>query len=182
MKHRRFILFAAVFVCFHAATLRAPADDLFQLSWQGTSYLQNPSGHIVAVTFTEQDLVRQVAQRTGISPSQLVLVYRPRKRDAVVVHTSGAFVATVFQMEFSFVDVENPNNSVVVRKAMLSFPADSTVSGSFLGLEQRTLASTGAFMTENLTGTAQYSKTDPNTVFSAHVSTGSRVIDTTNAP
>jgi hypothetical protein len=182
MKHRRSILFAAVFVCFQAAALRAPADDLFRLSWQGTSYLQNSSGHIAAVTFTQQDLVQQVAQRTGMSPLQLVLVYRPRKRDVAVVRNNGAFVATVFQMGFSFVDVNNPNNSIVVRQATLSAPADATVSGSFLGLEQRTFASNGAFMTENLNGTVQYSTTDPNTVFSAHVLTGARVIDLTNAP
>ncbi len=182
MKLRRFVLCAATFVCFQGTSLTVPADDLFHLFWRGTAYLQNPAGHITAVNITEQDLVQQVALRTGMQASQLVFVYRPRKRDAAVVQNNGAFVASVFQMGFSFVDVVNPNNTVVVRRAIFSSPADSTLSGSFLGLEQRTISSSGAFVSESLTGTAQYSDAAPVTVSSARVSTGTRVFDATNAP
>jgi hypothetical protein len=122
------------------------------------------------------------AQNTGLDPSQLILVYRPQKRDAAVVRNNGAFVATVFQMQSTFTDINNPNNSITVRQALLSNPANENISGSFFGLEQRTLNATGQLSSDSLTGMAVYSNSDGNLVYSAHVSTGARVTDMTNAP
>jgi len=54
----------------------------------------------VAVQFTEQDFVNKVAQDNGLDPSTLVFVYRPDRRDTVVVRASnGAFIADVIQLE-----------------------------------------------------------------------------------
>lgn len=180
MRFYHYLLLAAALACFHESG--AYADDLFQLFWRGTHYARNSSSHIVAVSFTERYLVQQVAQNTGLDPSQLILVYRPQKRDAAVVRNNGAFVATVFQMQSTFTDINNPNNSITVRQALLSNPANENISGSFFGLEQRTLNATGQLSSDSLTGMAVYSNSDGNLVYSAHVSTGARVTDMTNAP
>ncbi|HZR19614.1 MAG TPA: hypothetical protein VFE51_20180 [Verrucomicrobiae bacterium] len=158
------------------------ADDLFRLFWRGTYYTKNSTGHIVAVSFSESAIVNQVAQSAGMDPSQLVFVYRPNKRDAAVVQNNGAFVASVFQMQDTFTDVTNPSGSVTVRHALLTDQSHDTALGSFFGLELRTLNSSGGLVGDSLTGTVLYSKSDLGAVFSAQVSTGGRLVDTTNAP
>lgn len=160
----------------------ADADDLFRLYWRTTYYAKNSSGHIVAVSFTEQDFVNQVAQSSGLDPSQLVLVYRPNKRDVAVVQNNGAFVGSVIQMQTTYTDVVNPNSSVVVRHALLTDGAHSDPLGSFLGVELRSVDSTGALSNDTLSGTVLYAKPESDAVFGGRVSTGSRVTDTTNAP
>ena len=158
------------------------ADDLFQLFWRGTYYAKNSTGHIVAVGFSEQDLVNQVAQSTGMDPSQLVLVYRPQKRDVAVVQNNGAFVTSVMQMQNTYTDVNNPSGSVTVRHALLTDQSHSDPLGSFFGLEVRTLNSGGGLVSDSLVGTVLYSKSDLGAVYSAKVTTGGRIADTTNAP
>jgi hypothetical protein len=180
MKYHQYLFLGAALACFHESGV--PADDLFQLFWRGTYYARNSTSHIIAVSFTEQSLVEQVAQNSGLDASQLIFVYRPQKRDAAVVQKNGAFVATVFQMQSTFTDINNPNNSITVRQALLSNPANANISGSFFGLEQRTLSAAGGLSSDSLTGMAVYSNSDGNLVYSAHVSTGSRVADMTNAP
>src|ERR1043166_10205000 len=73
--------------------MNSRADDLFRLFWRGVVYTKNSSGHIAAVNFTEQDFVNKVANDNGLDPSTLIFVYRPDKRDTVVVRQNGAFVA-----------------------------------------------------------------------------------------
>ena len=180
MKIRTWLFLAVVFGCLHITAVRA--DDLFQLFWRGTYYQTNSTGHIIAVRFSEQDLINYVAQNTGMDPNQLVFVYRPRKRDAAVVQNNGAFVSSVFQMQNTYTDVNNPSGTVTVRHALLMDQSHSTALGSFFGLELRTLNSNGALVNDNLVGTALYSKSDLGAVFGGQVSTGGRIIDTTNAP
>jgi hypothetical protein len=117
-----------------------------------------------------------------MDPGQLVLVYRPRKRDAAVVQNNGAFVASFAQMQSTFTDVNNPSGSVTVRHALLTDDSHDTALGSFFGLEVRTLNSGGGLVSDSLVGTVLYSKSDLGSVYSAHISTGGRVVDTTNAP
>jgi len=179
MKKRTWLLLLVI-VGIQASTLRA--DDLFQLSWRTTFYATNSSGHIIAQSFTEQDFVNQVSQNTGIDPSQLVLVYRPRKRDAAVVKTDGTFVESVVQMTGTFTDVVNPSGSVIVRQALLLDQAHDTPLGSFFGLELRSLSGSGALLNDSLVGTVLYSRPELNAVFGGQVSTGGRIVDTTNAP
>ena len=180
MKIRTWLLLTVVVSCIQSTALRA--DDLFQLFWRTSYYTTNSTGHIIAVTFTEQDFVNQVAQSTGNDPSQLILVFRPNKRDAAVVRNNGAFVASVIQMGSTFTDVVNPSGSVIVRHALLTDNSHSTALGSFFGLELRSLSSSGGLINDQLVGTVLYSYTDQNLVFGGQVSTGNRVIDTTNAP
>ena len=180
MKIRTWLLQAVVVASIQAGALRA--DDLFQLSWRTTFYSTNASGHIIALSFTEQDFVNQVAQNTGIDPSELVLVYRPRKRDAAIVRTDGTFVASVVQMASTFTDVVNPTGSVIVRQALLSDNAHDTPLGSFFGLELRSLSTSGSLVNDSLVGTVLYSRPELNAVFGGQVSTGGRIVDMTNAP
>ncbi len=180
MKMRTWLFLAFVLSLCPSGVLRA--DDLFQLFWRGAYYTTNSSGHIIALGFSEQDFVNQVSGSSGIDPSQLILVYRPRKRDAAVVKTDGTFVASVVQMSSTFTDVVNPNGTVVVRHALLTDSSHSDPLGSFFGLELADMTSSGTFTSDSLTGTILYSKPDLNEVFGGHVSTGQRIVDTTNAP
>ena len=180
MKKRAWLVAAVVFSFCASNWVRA--DDLFQMFWRTSYYVTNSTGHIVAVSFTEQDFVNQVAQSTGMDPSQLVLVYRPNKRDAAVVQLNGAFVASVVQMQTTFTDIVNPNGTVIVRHALLTDAAHSSPLGSFFGLELRSINGNGTLINDNFLGTVLYSKPESNAVFGGQVSTGGRVNDMTNAP
>jgi hypothetical protein len=165
--------------CLQSTAVRA--DDLFQLFWRVNCYTTNSTGHIISVGFSEQNYVNQVAQNNGLDPSQLVLVYRPRKRDAAVVRTDGTFIASVIQMSTTVTDIVNPNGTVIVRHALLSDNSHETPLGSFFGLEMPG-SSGGVYNSDQLVGTVVYSNPDSNMVYGGRISTGSRVLDTTNAP
>lgn len=158
------------------------ADDLFRLYWRGTYYTTNSSGHIIAVSFTEQDFVNKVAQDNGLDPSGLIFVYRPDRRDTVVVRSNGAFVADVIQMEYTYTDVNNPSGTVTVRQALLFDENHQTALGSWMGLELRTLNSSGGLANDVLTGWMQYSIPEQNAVYGGQAYTGSRVVDQSGAP
>ena len=180
MKHAKWLRVVLVLASLQAASVRA--DDLFQLFWRGTYYTKNSTGHIVAVAFSEKSVINQISQSTGISAGDLVFVYRPNKRDAAVVRSNGAFVASIVQMQASYTDVVNPNGTVIVRHALLGDQNHDVALGSFFGLELRTINSSGALVNDSLIGTVLYSKSEIPGVFGAQVSTGGRIADTTNAP
>jgi len=180
MKNRSWLALAAAIGFIHPVS--SSADDLFQLFWRGYVYTKNSTGHIVAVSFTEQDFVNKVAQDNGLDPSTLVFVYRPNRRDTVVVRQNGAFVADVIQMEYTWTDIVNPSGSAIVRHALLFDEAHQAALGSFFGLETVNRNANGNLVNDGLVGTVMYSKPDQDTVFVAHVSTGNRVVDTTGTP
>jgi hypothetical protein len=158
------------------------ADDLFRLYWRGTYYTTDATGHIIARPFTEQDFVNKVAKDNGLDPATLAFVYRPSKRDTVVVRSTGAFVADVIQMEYTYTDVRNPTGSVVVRQALLFDEYHESALGSWMGLEQPSRNAQGALVNDILTGWMQYSRPELNAVYAGRAYTGKRVVDTTNAP
>lgn len=158
------------------------ADDLFQLYWHGTYYTTNSTGHIIAVPFTEQDFVNQIAADNGLDPSTCVFVYRPDKRDTAVVRSNGAFVADVIQMEYVFTDVNNPWNTVTVRQALLFDEYHQNPLGSWMGLELRSFDGNGNLVNDTLNGWMQYSKPELNAVYGGSVITGKRIVDMTHAP
>ena len=166
-----------------ATTFSARADDLFQLFWRGTYYTKNDSGHIIAVSFTEQDFVNKVAQDNGLDPATLVFVYRPDRRDTVVVRAStGAFIADVIQMEYTWTDVVNPTGTVVVRHALLFDEYHQAALGSFFGLEIMSHDANGNLVNDSLSGTVLYSKPDFGVVYGAQIWTGARIVDRTGTP
>lgn len=163
--------------------LTSKADDLFQLFWRGTYYTTNSTGHIIAVPFTEQDFVNKIALDNGLDPATLVFVYRPDRRDTVVVRAStGAFIADVIQMEYTFTDVVNPTGAVVVRHALLFDEYHQAALGSFFGLELISRDANGALLNDTLNGTVLYSKPDVGIVYGAQIWTGQRIVDKTGTP
>ncbi|HZR16562.1 MAG TPA: hypothetical protein VFE51_04485, partial [Verrucomicrobiae bacterium] len=151
----------SVLVLILGTTLSTQADDLFRLFWRGTYYTKNDTGHIVAVNFTEQDFVNKVAQDNGLDPSTLVFVYRPDRRDTVVVRASnGQFIADVIQMEYTWTDVVNPTGAVTVRHALLFDEYHQAALGSFFGLELASRDANGNLVNDSLNGTVLYSKPD----------------------
>ena len=166
-----------------ATQLASQADDLFQLFWRGTYYTKNSTGHIVAVPFTEQDFVNKVAADNGLDPSTLVFVYRPDRRDTVVVRAStGAFIADVIQMEYTWTDVVNPTGAVIVRHALLFDEYHQDALGSFFGLELSSRDANGNLINDTLSGTVLYSKPDFGIVYGAKIWTGQRIVDHTGTP
>ena len=165
-----------VALCLFSAT-SGRADDLFRLYWRGTYYTKNATGHIVTHSFSEQDFVNQVAHDNGLDPSSCIFVYRPNKRDTVVVRSNGAFVADVIQMEYVWTDISNPNGSVIVRQALLFDENHQNALGSWMGLETRSLNAQGVLVNDKLSGWMQYSKPELNAVYSGQAFTGDRVVD-----
>ena len=164
-------------------TLSSQADDLFQLFWRGTYYTKNDTGHIIAVDFTEQDFVNKIAQDNGLDPSTLVFVYRPDRRDTVVVVAStGQFIADVIQMEYTWTDIVNPTGAVIVRHALLFDEYHQAALGSFFGLELVSRDANGNLVNDSLQGTVLYSKPDVGIVYGGKIWTGARVVDTTGTP
>jgi hypothetical protein len=179
MKKISLAALAAILAWLSAST--AKADDLFQLFWRGTYYTTNSTGHIIAVPFTEQDFVNKVAHDNNLDPSTCFFVYRPNKRDTVVVRSNGAFVADVIQMEFTFTDVNNFNGTVTVRQALLFDEYHQDAIGSWMGLEVRSRNSSGALLNDSLNGWMQYSMPENNAVYGGQAFTGQRIVDQTNA-
>ena len=158
-------------------------DDLFQLFWRGTYYTTGAGGHIIAVQFTEQDFVNKVGQDNGLDPATLVFVYRPDRRDTVVVRASdGKFIADVIQMEYIWTDVVNPTGAVIVRHALLFDEYHQSALGSFFGLEISSRDVNGNLINDSLSGTVLYSKPDMGVVYGAKIWTGQRITDRTGTP
>jgi hypothetical protein len=177
----RITLLVTITIGFFQTSL-ASADDLFQLFWRGTYYTKNASGHIVALPFTEQDFVNKIAQDNGLDPSGLIFVYRPNKRDTVVVGSNGAFVADVIQMEYVYTDVDNPAGTVTVRQALLFDETHQNALGSWMGLELRSLNAQGGLVNDQLTGWMQYSIPEQSAVYGGQAFTGNRIVDNSGAP
>src|SRR5262245_53241112 len=113
------------------------ADDLFRMSWKGTVYTTSGTTKVAARKITEKDFVNKVAADNGIDPRQLVFVYRPDKHDtAVVMLTNGEFVADVIQMEYSFTEASNANQTQTVRQAFLFDENHESALGSSFGTER----------------------------------------------
>jgi hypothetical protein len=160
-------------------TLSSRADDLFQLFWQGTSYQHDSSGHITSSSFSEQDIVNNVAQAHNLNPGGLVLVFRPNQGDAAVVRSgNGALVAQVFKFQVNGAgqtDVANPAGTLIMRSALLWDQSHGSPVGSFFGSETRQLNSSGGISSDQLSGNAFYAIPEQKKVFKVHVSTGGRV-------
>jgi hypothetical protein len=134
------------------------ADDLFQMAWRGKMYTTG-NGQVVTTPFTEQSFVNTVAHNNGLNPSGLVFVYRPNKRDTVVVRTSnGQFIADVIQMEFTHTDISNSSGSYTVRQAFLFDEYHTDAIGSAIGTEWVTRNAQGAIVGYNFIGQYQIVK------------------------
>src|SRR3954471_7719075 len=101
------------------------AVDMFILTWRGTLYYTNDAGKIVARPYTERDVVNRIATNRGVSPSSMVLVYRPLYMDTAVVTKSDTGVwADYLQMPDESnpagkTDMTNAGGTQTVRQAFL---------------------------------------------------------------
>jgi hypothetical protein len=155
------------------------ADDLYRLSWKGTQYSNDDSGRVVARRFTEKDIVQQVAEHNGLDARDLVLVYRANKRDiAVVQAATGEFVGDAIQMEYSFTDVTNEDQSITARQAFLFDESHDQAIGSAFGTERQRRNADGELMSYSFKGNFNYAHPDEGTVYSGTFSTGKRVQET----
>src|SRR5947207_9206199 len=61
-------------------------SETYVLNWSATIYSTNSAGRITTRTFSSQDVIRKICQDNGVAySSQYTLVYRPDKRDTVVI-------------------------------------------------------------------------------------------------
>jgi hypothetical protein len=165
------------------------AVDMFILTWRGTLYYTNDAGKVVAKPYTERDVVNRIAANRGVSPSSMVLVYRPLYMDtAVVTRSSTGDWADYLQMPDSSnpaskTDMTNSGGTQTVRQAFL-FDEDSTAIGTIFGMETQKWSSDGStLISESFHGKFQFANTDPNNsllpvgVVSGTFSTGARLKD-----
>ncbi len=158
------------------------AQDQYLLSWRGTGYTRNAAGNISTFRVSEKDLVKKVATDNGLDPNQLALVYRVEARDtAVVWKTTGGFVADVIQLQYSYTDVPNANNTSVVREAQLNDEAHSNAIGSAFGTEKSRRDASGNLLTYSFKGNFQYAIPEDGTVYSGTFTTGKALKDKTQA-
>ena len=152
------------------------ADDFFKMSWHGTAYTTSSSGQVVARPFSEKDFIQKVATDNGTDPKTLAFVYRPQHHDTVVVRINDGWWADVIQMEYSFTEVSNSNQTKLIRQAFLyNDETGSTPIGSVFGMETAKYNSDGSLMSDSFHGTFQYSI--DGVVYSGSFSTGARVKD-----
>jgi hypothetical protein len=159
--------------------LVSQADDLFQLSWRGVSYSTGPNGQVVTKPVSERDFIEKVASDNSLDPRQLVFVYRPDKHDtAVVMASTGAFVADVIQMEYNYTEVTNSTDTQIVRQAFLYDEAHTSALGSAFGTERAKRDVNGNLVSDSFHGTFQYSIPETGVVYSGTFTSGRRIKDT----
>jgi len=169
------------------------ADDLFRMSWRGPYIPPAPTGRS-SPKASAKGFYQQIAIDNGLDPRSLAFVYRPQKHDtAVVVAATGAFVADVIQMEYSYTEVSNTTQTKIVRQAFLHDEHRGQI-GSAFGTESARYDSESNLLSDSFHGTFQYAIKDndpysdipswleafsPPYVFSGTFSTGARVRDLT---
>lgn len=178
-----------VVAAMQAASVRGV--DMFILTWRGTLYYTNDAGKVVARPYTEKDVVNRIAANRGVSPSSMVLVYRPLYMDtAVVTRSNTGDWADYLQMPDQSnpagkTDMTSANGTQTVRQAFL-FDESSSAVGTLFGIETQRWSSDGStLMAENFHGKFQFANTDPGNailpvgVVSGSFSTGARLKDNT---
>jgi hypothetical protein len=170
--------------------LSVQAVDMFVLTWRGTLYYTNDAGKMLAKSYTERDVVNRIAANRGVSPSSMVLVYRPLYMDTAVVSRSNPANdwADYLQMPDQSnpagkTDVTNATGTQTARQAFL-FDEDTTAIGTIFGIETQRWSSDGSTLIgESFHGKFQFANTDPNNsilpvgVVSGTFATGARVKD-----
>ena len=160
------------------------ADDLFLLNWRGTAYTTDSSGRVIARSYSGNEIVQQIAQDNGLNAADLVLVYRPNKRDTAVVRkATGELIADAQQIQYVFTDVANSAGTQIVRQAFLYDEAHyPNPLGSVFGTEKLKRDTEGNLVSCSFHGTFQFSIPETGTVYSGSFSTGKRIVDLTGAP
>jgi hypothetical protein len=164
-------------------------SETYVLNWNATLYYTDSSGRFTSRTWTSQDIVRKFLNDRGIAySSAYTLVYRPDKRDTVVIKIGDPVPpnqtfppADYLTFEFTYTDFPNINNTWTLKQACINDEYHSgTVMGSLVGWEYSVKNSSGYRSGYSFSGTFQFASADatpngPAGVYSGYFSTGSKV-------
>lgn len=178
MKTYKLILAAAIGLglC-HRGQAQEQTNE-FLMAWNAVGYTTNARGNIIATNVTARTLINKVAYDNGLNPNQLVFVYRVEKRDtAVVLKSTGAFVADVYQMEYTFQDVTNPAGTVNYAESLLNDEYHDNAIGSTFGIEEKRYNKAGYLTGYSYHGSFHAAFPEDNVVFTGTFSTGARVVE-----
>jgi hypothetical protein len=165
------------------AMAQAPYDQ-YLMSWTATGYTTTPQGTVAVTPLTQREFVLRVAADNGLNANDLCFVYRAEKRDmAVVERATGAFIADVYQMEYTYTDVTNASDTLTYRQAFLNDEYHTNATGSTFGVESKIVNKAGNLASYSYHGTFQYAMPGPptpldpevNTVWVGTFMTGARV-------
>jgi hypothetical protein len=177
MKTDKLLIFALVLGM--GSGLAAQAQEQTNevlMTWSATGYTTNSKGNIIATNLTQQTLIDKVAADNGIDPKDCEFVYRVEKLDtAVVWKTNGLFIADVYQMEYTFMDVTNAADTEDYCQSLLNDEYHTNAIGSTFGIKDQHRNSDGYLTSFSYHGTFQCSFPENNVVFTGSFSTGARV-------
>lgn len=181
----QFILAASVL-----QTMALKAEDWFVINWSGTQYYTTDAGKVVAKSYSSRDVLNQIASNVGVSPSDLLLVYRPLRFDiAAIMKDNPAITFDYLQIpdpNGAMVDMSNASGTQTVRHAFIFDEAHGGSGGSPIGTifateSQRWNSDHSQQLSESFHGKFQFSNTRsddpilPVGVFTGSFSTGRRI-------
>jgi hypothetical protein len=157
-------------------SITSHARELYAMSWKGTVYKSNGSG-VVAMRYSEKDIIAKVAADNGITDvKSLAFVYVADEQDTEVVFAAtGEYVADVFQLEISYVDVPTANGLTVVRQAFIFNEAHDQALGSAFGIQHNRFSPSGERIGVSYKGNFQFSIPEDGAVYSGTFATGKRL-------
>jgi len=170
-------------LCF-SPEVRGQADSINQtneyaMAWNATGYTFNAKGKIVATNVNQRAFVLKAAQDNGLNPNDLVFVYRVEKRDTAVVYKStGAFVADVYQMQYTYTDITNASGEFALRETLLNDEYHNNAIGTTWGVENAVRNKDSYLTSYSYHGTFHYFFPEDNVIFTGSFSTGPRVKET----
>jgi len=177
MKIDKLLIFALVvgFGSCRAAQAQQQTNEVL-MNWSATGYTTNAKGNIIATNLTQQTLIDKVAADNGIDPKDCEFVYRVEKLDtAVVWKTNGVFISDVYQMEYTFQDVTNADDTEDFCESLLNDEYHTNAIGSTFGIKEQHRNSDGYLTSFSYHGSFHCAFPENNVVFTGTFSTGARV-------
>ena len=168
-------------VCVVILSLLAPsmlgARELYQLHWRGIRYKPDSTGRVVAVRYTERDIIAKCAADNGLTDLKaLAFVYVADDQDTeVVLVATGQTVADIYQLEYQFTEAPNFDRSQVVRQSFLFSERYESAIGSAFGIEHSRRDINGDRIGFSYRGSFQFSLPDDGAIYSGTFSTGKRL-------
>lgn len=129
MIRKTLTLAAAILIS--QATL-SHAREIFYMKWRGIAYTTDGSGRIVKHHYNQKDIIREAAEDNGIYDLKaLAYVYVADENNTEVVwKDTGETVREIFQFEYDFTDLTNPDGDEGVMHAFIFDEAHSSAIGT----------------------------------------------------
>lgn len=153
-------------------------NDGFAISWRGTLTYNDSTGRMVAKSYTEKDVVKRIADNTGLDARNLIMVYRPDAFDTAVINkNTGAAISDYLQLpDISKIGTpwvtDVTGNGQTLRQAFL-FDQQSEPIGSIVGTEKQKRDAQDNITSESFHGTFQYASQTGSAVLLPGVYSGS---------